>query len=260
MNIKPSKSFAWLNAVLVAALFAISSYGQTATVKEKPPMFSYVGYWNIPRAQWSEMDKSIAGDQKILEQAVANGTLVGFGNDRNIVHQADGYTHDDWWSSMSMAGLLNVLDQFQKSGSSVSPVLSTSTKHMDSIFVSRYYNWRPGSAKDAYTHVAYYRFKPDAPSDALDSLSKNLFVPLFEKLIADGTILEYEIDTEAIHSEAPGAFWIVFISSTAEGLDKATAARLEAQRANPLGGPAFSNMVDYGPHRDYMSRTNATYK
>jgi hypothetical protein len=260
MNFKPLKSFACLSAVLVAVLIAIPCYAQTATVKEKPPMFSYVGYWNIPRAQWSEMEKSIAGDQKILEQALANGTLVGFGNDRNIVHQADGYTHDDWWSSMSMAGLLNVLDQFQKSGSSVSTVLSTSTKHMDSIFVSRYYNWRPGSVKDAYTHVAYYKIKPDAPSDALETLSKNLFVPLFEKLIADGTIQEYEIDTEAIHSEAPGSFWIIYISPTAEGLDKATAARLEMQRANPLGGPAFSSLVDYGPHRDYLSRTNATYK
>jgi len=84
-----------------------------------------------------------------------------------------------------MAGLLNVLDQFQKSGSSVSPVLSSATKHMDSIYMSRYYNWRSGSAKDAYTHVAYYRLKADAPVDALDTLSKNLFVPLFEKLLAD---------------------------------------------------------------------------
>ena len=260
MNIKPFKSFAWLSTVLFLVLFATPLYAQTATVKEKPPMYSYVGYWNIPRAQWAEMDKSIAGDQKILDQALANGTLIGFGNDRNIVHQADGFTHADWWSSMSMAGVLNVLDQFQKSGSSVSSVLSTSTKHSDSIFVSRYYNWRPGSAKDAYTSVAYYRLKPDAPSDALEMLSKTLFVPLFEKLLADGTIIEYEIDTEAIHSETPGAFWIVFISPTAEGLDKATAARSEMQRANPLGGPAFSRMVDYGPHRDYLARTSATYK
>ncbi|PWT90057.1 MAG: hypothetical protein C5B55_10300 [Blastocatellia bacterium] len=259
MNNKSMAVLAWLCVILIAALFAIPVCAQTA-VKEKAPMYSYVGYWNIPRAQWSEMDKSIAGDQKILEQAMANGTLVGFGNDRNVVHQADGYTHDDWWSSMSLSGLLNVLDQFQRSGSSVSPVLSTSTKHMDSIFVSRYYNWRPGSAKDAYTYVAYYRFKPDAPSDTLDTLSKNLFVPLLEKLIADGTILEYEIDTEAIHSEAPGAFWIVYISPTAEGLDKAAAARAEALRANPLGNPAFGNLVDIVPHRDFLSRTNMTYK
>src|SRR4029079_5199524 len=146
---------------------ALPVYAQTATVKEKAPMYTYVGNWTIPRAQWAEMDKATAADQKILEQAVANSTLVGFGNDRNVVHQPDGYTHDDWWSSMSMAGLLNVLNQFQKSGSSVSTVLSSATKHGDSIYVSRYYNWRPGSAKDAYTVVAYYRLKPDAPSDAL---------------------------------------------------------------------------------------------
>jgi len=259
MNIKRMQAALWLCGILIAVCYVIPVCAQT-TIKEKAPMYSYVGYWNIPRAQWSEMEKSIAGDQKILEQALANGTLVGFGNDRNVVHQADGYTHDDWWSSMSLAGLLNVLDQFQKSGSSVSPVLSTTTKHMDSIFVSRYYNWRAGSAKDAYTYVAYYRFKPDAPSDGLDTLSKNLFVPLLEKLLADGTILEYEIDTEAIHSEAPGAFWIVYISPTAEGLDKARAARLEALRSNPLGGPAFANMVDSGAHRDFLSHTNLTYK
>jgi hypothetical protein len=260
MKMKAIGKLAFLCVMLMAACVAVPVCAQTATVKEKPPMYSYVGNWSIPRAQWSEMEKSVAADQKILDQAIANGTLVGYGNDRNLVHQPDGYTHDDWWSSMSMGGLLKVLDQFQKSGSSVSPVLSTATKHTDSIFMSRYYNWRPGSVKDAYTYIAYYRLKADAPSDALDMLSKNLFVPLFEKLLAEGTILEYEVDTEAIHSEAPGAFWIIYISPTAEGLDKATAARLEMQRANPLGGPAFVNMVDFTAHRDFLSRTNATYK
>lgn len=260
MNMKPTGTLTCLCVILIAACFAVPVCAQTATVTEKAPMYSYVGNWNIPRAQWSEMEKSVAGDQKILEQAVANGTLVGFGNDRNLVHQPDGYTHDDWWSAMSMAGVLNVLDQFQKSGSSVSPVLSTSTKHTDSIFVSRYYNWRAGSAKDAYTSIAYYRLKPDAPSNALEMLSKNLFVPLFEKLLADGTILEYEVDTEAIHTEAPGAFWLIYVSPTAEGLDKAAAARLGMQQANPLGGPAFRELVDFTGHRDFLSRTNVTYK
>ena len=255
MNVKPMGIL-----ICLCVFFAVPVGAQTTTVKDKPPMYSYVGNWTIPRAQWADMDKSIAADQKTLDQAIANGTLVGYGNDRNLVHQPEGYTHDDWWSSMSMAGVLNVLDQFQKSGSSVSPVLSSATKHADSIFVSRYYNWRPGSAKDAYTQIAYYRLKPDAPSDALDTLSKNLFVPLFEKLLAEGTILEYEVDTEAIHNEAPGAFWLIYVSPTAEGLDKATAARIEMQRANPLGGPAFGNVVDLKGHRDYLSSTNLTYK
>src|SRR5271157_356520 len=228
--------------------------------KEKPPMYSYVGFWHIPRAQWAEMEKANATDQKILDKAMADGTIIAYGNDTNLVHQPDGATHDDWWSSMSMAGLLNVLDRFYKSGSTTSPVLASATKHWDNIFVSRYYNWHAGSVKGAYTRVAEYKLKADAPNDAVEMLSKNLFVPLMEKLLADGAIVEYEIDTEAIHTEDPGTFMVVFIAPTADALDKFNAAVRDMHKRNPLGSPAIGSMVDFAVHRDYLSSTNATYK
>jgi len=161
---------------------------------------------------------------------------------------------------MSMAGLLNVLDQFYKSGSATSTVLSSATKHWDSIYVSRYYNWHAGSWKDVYTRGSSYKLKADAPADAVDVLSKNLFVPLMEKLLADGTLHEYEVDIQAIHTEAPGTFYLFFITANAEGLDKVNAALRDAMKANPLGGLAFDSMVDFTPHRDELTRTNATYK
>ena len=55
-------------------------------------------------------------------------------------------------------------------------------------------------------------------------------MPVLEKLLADGSLIEYEIDTEAIHTEAPGAFWIDVISPNAEGLDKLNAALLMRAR------------------------------
>ena len=73
-------------------------------------MYSYVGFWSIPRGQWAEKAEANVADQKILDRAIASGTIVGYGNDVNLVHQPDGATHDDWWTAMSMAGLLNVLD------------------------------------------------------------------------------------------------------------------------------------------------------
>jgi len=233
---------------------------QTSEVKEKPPMYSYIGFWNIPRAQRADMEKATAADQKIMEKAIANGTIVGYGNDVTLVHQPDGATHDGWWSAMSMAGVLNVLEQFYKSGNATSPVLASATKHWDSIYVSRYYNWHSGSWKDVYTHGASYKLKADAPDDAVGTLSKNLIVPLMEKLLADGAIHEYEIDIEAIHTEAPGTFWVFYLAANAEGLDKANAALREAMKANPLGGPAFGSMADFTAHRDNLVRTNATYK
>ena len=259
MNRNLSRVLTVVCALGLAVLYAAPAMAQSE-VKEKPPMYSYVGNWAIPRAQWGEMDKANTADQPTYEKAFSAGTIVGYGNDVTIVHQGDGQTHDEWWSAMSMAGLLNVLDQFYKSGSSTTPVLATATKHWDGIYVSRYYNWKPGSWKGVYTRVAIYKLKPDAPDDAVATLSKNLFVPFFEKQLADGSIYEYEIDTEAIHTDNPAIFSVVYITPNAEGLDKVNAALQALMKANPLGGPAFGSMVDFSAHRDELVRTNATYK
>jgi hypothetical protein len=229
-------------------------------VKEKPPMYSYVANWQIPRAQWAEMAKGNAADKTILDKALADGTIVGYGNDENLVHRPDGETHDNWWSAMSMAGLVKVLDQFYASGNTVSPALDSATKHWDSILVSRYYNWHSGSWNKGYGHVSSYKLKADAPDDAIDTLSKNLVVPLLEKMLADGTIREYEIDTEAIHTEAPGAFWIVYVASSPEGLDTVTAAVGDSLKTHPFAGPAFSSMTDSSAHRDELVEGDGVYK
>jgi hypothetical protein len=260
MNKMLGRVFAGLFLLAMFAVCSASAQAQTSEVKEKPPMYSYVGFWSIPRGQWADMAKADAADQKILDKDIANNVLVGYGHDINLVHQPDGSTHDEWWSAMSMAGLLNVLDEFYKSGSATSPVLASATKHWDGIFVSRYYNWHSGSWKDLYTHGSSYKLKADAPSDAIDTLSKSMVGSLLEKMLADGTIHEYEIDTEAIHTESPGTFWIFYLAANAEGLDKVNAALRETLKANPLDGPAFGSMTDSSEHRDFLARTSATYK
>jgi hypothetical protein len=244
----------------MAAVIATPAGAQTSEVKEKPPLYSYISNWDIPRAQWSEMAKADDTDRPILEKALAGGTIVGYGSDVNLIHRLDGETHDQWWQATSLAGLIGVLEQFYQSGNSTSPVLASATKHWDDLFVSRYYNWHSGSVKNGYTHVGFYKLKPDAPDDALENFSKTLVVPLLEKQLAAGTIAEYEIDTEAIHTSAPGSFLIVYLSPNAEGLDKVSAAVEQAIKANPLGGAAFGSLTELSGHRDELVRTNATYK
>jgi len=251
-----------LAGVYVFSMLVSSSavVGAQDEPKEKSPMYSYVAFWNIPRAQWADLEKNNAADQKVLDKMLADGTIVGYGTDLNLVHTADGDTHDEWWSAMTMAGVLNVLDRFYKSGTVTSPVLANATRHSDGVFVSRYYNWKAGSYKNAYTRVSMYKLKESAPDHAIETLSKNFIVPILEKLLADGSIVEYEIDTEAIHTQAPGTFWIDVISPNAEGLDKLSAALMAAGKANPLNGPAFESMVDSSAHRDNLATSTVTYK
>ncbi len=260
MNGKVWKDFAAVGALALSAVWAGQAGAQTSEVKEKPALYTYVANWNIPREKWADMEKSYAPEQQLLDKAIANGTIVGYGNDVTLVHQGDGVTHDDWWSAMSLAGVLDVLDQLEKSADSSTSVLTSATGHFDNVYESHYYNWHPGAVKGGYTYVASYRLKPDAPDGSVAMISKRLVVPLLEKLFADGTLREYEVDTQAIHTEAPGVFNIVYLSANADGLDKVNAALEEAIKSDPLGGVAFTSMIDVSAHHDDLGRSNATYK
>jgi hypothetical protein len=256
---KPCKTLAALCLFGLIVGMTLPALAQSE-VKEKAPMYCYVGEWAIPRAQWAEMEKSDAADQPLLQKAMSDGLLIGYGSDVNLVHQADGPTHDDWWCSTSMAGVLNVLDQFYKGGSTTSPALESATKHWDNVLVSRYYNWHPGTMKAGYTHGAMYKLKADAPGDAVDTLAKSVMVPMLEKMLANGTLTEYEIDTEAVHTSAPGTFFVFYLTANADGIDKMNAALRDGVKNNSLILPAFDSMTDSMGHRDYLDRTNATYK
>lgn len=260
MNLKLGKAFAVVCAFAMCAVCAVPACAQSQEVKEKPRMYTYIAFWTIARPQWADEEKLVASEQKLMEKGISDGQLVGYGDDKTLVHTIDGPTHDTWFSAMSMAGLFNVLDGIYKSGMPTGPVQAGASKHWDNVVVSRYYNWHPGSWKEVYSVVAAYKLKADAPNDAVETLSKNFIVPVMEKLLADGTIHEYEVDTEAIHTDNPADFWIAYIVANAEGLDKVQAAVREAVRSNPLSGPGFGSIVDFNEHRDSLVRTNATYK
>jgi hypothetical protein len=249
-----------LVAVTLAVAWSGPAAAQSAEVKQKPALYTYVANWTLPRARWVELEKATAANQKVMDKAVAGGTLVGYGDDSTLIHRAEGTTHDNWWSSMSMAGIFNTLDELYTTGGATSAVLASATKHSDQLYVSHYYNWKAGSWKGAYTHSADYSLKADAPDDAVETLAQNFIVPTMEKLLADGTLIEYEIDVEAIHTESPGSFTVIYLTPTAAGLDTVNAAVRDSFAKSKLIGPAMESMIDFSKHRDGLARTTVTYK
>jgi hypothetical protein len=260
MTSKRLSALAIVCAFVAAGAWTGSACAQTAEVKDKPPMYSYVANWTYTRVRWGDVEKNYAATDDVLEKAMASGVLVDYGTDVYLIHENEGITHDNWLSSMSMAGLLNTLDQVYKAGGAMTALLMSAIKHSGSLWVSRYYNWRSGSWKGAYSGIAIYKLKPDAPADAVEMLSKNVFVPLLEKLLADGALVEYEVDVQAIHTESPDVFATDIIAPTAEALDKWSAAVREAGRKNPLIGATMGALTDSSGHHDYLLRTTAAYK
>jgi len=153
-----------------------------------------------------------------------------------------------------------LLDQLMAGEVSGTPNAANPTKHWDEVYVSRYYNWKSGAYHNGYVHVSVYKFKADAPDDALDLLSQHMVVPVLEKLLAEGSIVEYEIDTQAIHTSAPGTFLIIYVTPTPEGLDTVNAATRANQKEHPLGVDAFGSFVDDSGHRDELLKGNGVFK
>jgi len=233
---------------------------QADAAKAKPPLYTYVSSWAIPRARWDDMDKADAANQKALDGDVASGTILAYGSGTVLIHQEDGATHDGWWVANSMAGALNVLDQMYKTKAATVPVFLSATKHWDDFYVSRYYGWKSGTVKGGYVHGSVYSLKADAPNDAVETLSTSFIVPLFEKLMADGSVQAWQVAQQAIHTQSQGLFFVFYITPNAEGLDKVNAALAAAVGANALAGPALGSMVDPAVHRDTLGRENATFK
>ena len=248
-----------LHGLTILILCALPAAMQAQEVKPKPPMYTYVANWQVARANWADMEKAGAPVNDVLQKAMADGTIVGFGSDINLVHGHDLDTHDVWWSSMSMADIVKALGAARGASDAGSTAMNTA-KHWDEFYVSRYYNWKPGAYKDAYTRASAYQLKDDAPDGALASISQHIFAPVMEKLLADGTILEYEIDTQEVHTQAPGLFVIVYITPKPEGLDAVQDAIREMAKNAPLSRHAFGSMVVDSAHRDELMKSQGEYK
>ena len=78
--------------------------------------------------------------------------------------------------------------------------------------------------------------------------------------MADGTLIEYEIDEMGQHSAAPGEFLIVALTPTPDGIDTIRASILAAAKDHPLGIQAFDSYTDSNGHRDEILKSDGVYK
>lgn len=86
-------------------------------------------------------------------------------------------------------------------------------------------------------------------------MANSYLVPWLEKLLADGTILEYAIDTDAIHVNTPDLFYVSFLTPTTAAIDTARTTQLEAARASSFTGEIFESMTESTAHPDYLFKT-----
>ncbi len=188
-------------SVLALVLFSGDPAWAQASGADKPPMYTYVSTWAVPRAMWGDYLKNQAADDQVLSKAVADGTLVGSGSYSVLNHQEGQATHGSWFSARSMANVIKVLEGVRSAPDATAPVLAAS-KHWDYILASRDYNAHSGTFKNGYLRVGSWRYKAGA-LDPDGKIMKATMVAALEKLLADGALHSYQIDLERVHSSDP---------------------------------------------------------
>jgi hypothetical protein len=230
-----------------------SAAAQSAAA-EKPAVYTYVAEWAVPRAMWAEYQKQEDGELDAMKKAVADGTIVSFGEFAVLNHQEGAPTHGSWFSATSMANLMKVLEARRSVPAATSPVLAAS-KHWDYILSSTNHNGHSGTFTNGYLRVGRWPAKAGG-NDQDGKILKTTIVAVLEKLFADGALHSYTIDEENVHSEDPGTMFVVFVANGAEGLDKFNAAVDDLRKNNPVGAAAYGTLVEAHGHRDTVARVS----
>jgi hypothetical protein len=253
----PRRLFVLPILLLLFGLAGTPTWAQGSS--SQPPIFTYVSEWNTPRAQWADMAQVEANIKPTMDALVADGTIVGYGTYENRIHSEQSPTHGSWFQAQSIANILKALDKiYAQSGATTAPAQAAS-KHWDFLFISTIHGAK------AYTGSGYLRvigaeLKP-GKEEAFRAAYRQYIVPVYEKLLADGAILDYQLDGEYVMGNAPGRFFSAVVTKDAEGLDKVRTAIADLFEKNPAAAEALTSTTEPNSRRDLLAHvTNMSRK
>ena len=249
----------WSICSLILCLGMMSSAKSQAQTSspDKPPIYLYVSEWAVPRAQWPDMEKMDKLDKPVLDKLAANGTIIGYGAYTNLIHQEGEPTHGSWFAATSEGDMLKALEAFYANPGSTDSPVEAASKHWDQILTGDVYNAKPGTS-GGYLTWSRWQVKP-GQMRAYAELNKRVFVPMFEKLLADGTITSYGELHEDYHTDKLGTVYDYFTVPDTASLDKTNKTFDDTLEANPALREAFRALTEPDGHRDFLTRLSVLW-
>jgi hypothetical protein len=224
-----------------------------STEAKKPSSYTYLSEWAVPRAQWGDMEKLDENDKPLLDKLVMDGILTSYGAYTNLIHQEGTPTHGTWFTAASEGNILKALEAIYAHPESIGSPVQAASHHWDYILVSDIYNRRSGKSAGGYLTGDEWYVKPGEMKE-YQSLVKSTLVPVCEKLLADGVISSYGLDTEDYHQDKLGLVMFYMTTPDADSFDKAGKAFDDAFDNNPALAAAFRSLVEREGHRDFLDR------
>ena len=237
--------------VLPSLTFPLTAQEQDKTV------YTYVAEWRVPRAKSAAFQTFFQkNDQPILDRLLADNTIKEYGRTSTMIHSESGMTDGLWFSAYSFSGIEKVLSEFAKLD--MTGFADLIEKHSDSYLASVIFRTGNSKATGGFLEDSLYVVKPGKGEEWL-KLWKKWMQPVYEKLVADGTLVGYGIDREAYHTTVGGSRWVWTMADSPQAVDKVDAA-FDAARAKYSADELKSindqmqEVLEPGTHRDSLQR------
>jgi hypothetical protein len=241
---------------LVAVVFGfiLVSALQSPAWAQDQTYYTYVSEWAVPRSQWAAFEKDSAQSNSINQRLVADGTIIAWGAASAYVHTEDGYTHADWFTASSRAGVLKALEILRPTATG--GAFTSVTKHKDYFLHTLVHGGKTSSGATGYLRVAFWQAKP-GQGDAFVEHFKKYIQPVLDSEIADGTVLMYNFDAEDLHTDAPGGYNLAVMYPSGEAMDKYFARLETGSKENPAVGEVISSLTIGEAHRDSLYKVTS---
>jgi hypothetical protein len=214
---------ATLFALLIAITVLICTVTPASAQEDAPTSYLYVTEWQIPHAQWAIWEAYEASTFKpLFEKLMSDHSIQSWGFYAQTVHTPDGATHGLWFSANGMSGVEATLNAI--GGLPANSVMNNAqVRQRDFLFRSLASAGRAASGSNGLLWVHRSQSGP-ARHEQNSSVWDKYVKPMLDGLVAQGTILSYGLETEQIHTEPDGTFYIYCLMPGANAGDKFFAA------------------------------------
>lgn len=252
---------------LIAALTALAFISAPALAQEQP-VYTWINLMKAKPGQGDALIKAmLEDDAKTFDPLVDSGAALAWGVAMPIVHDGhDSYSHVEWIDFAGWAGADAFMKAFmaQREAMGEAAMKEMSAKwealvepgsHADVITRSAH-TGAGGAGRVGYIHLGYHKAKPGKAGD-LKKMYMSAVVPVLDKVVADGKIVNYGLNEVAVHH---GEEWDYMSWYVSEGLaardavdaafDAADAARPEAEKK--AMDAKWSELIDPSGHSDQI--------
>jgi len=248
-----------LAVILLAAL---------SVAAQQPEPIAYLAEFKVKpgkEADFIELTKKY--DKPLMDRLMAEGTVLAWGLDTAVLHREGGAQFMFWWVNADYAGMDTVFAGFEEMEKQIPAEdqqrfqdIVDLDKHHDHIVRSILLNIREEPpATLPYTSYSSVKVEPGKGNE-WRKLWEKYNKPIFDELVADGSILGYGVDVEEFHTEDPAwrMIWVVTTDlASFDKIDAAFAADREArsEEEREAIGHLFRKVTVAGVHRDYLYRS-----